>query len=1095
MVVKVVALAVCVLLFSPTTFATLSANNCECASSCDAKLQLDFGGVSIALGDSKCIIDSSSCGICPQQKCVDGYRFCVPFTKVCTDCHKGTTVCYDDCTQPDVISIFSKNDILAFVESTIEKFDDLTDLTKKLVEDGVQSLSPDLRYALETGNASQFAKLGFEELAKIPQDVLARAKNVQVLIAPVIKSLVNRLVTFTEENLESFLDLLNPEEFKQSLKDFGCISDWSDEQVKVLAKKAGSVLGSITGWTVQDVREIGSLIRGVAGGNFSQMRPLVFKTSVLALSISGVPRNTSEKIVSKTVEVFDSVSSWPPSTWRKVGRIAEALVEGDLATVKQEAIPELARLHNWDPSQVTTIANRIIEISGGLADGDITEADLQSLALFAKNVSLPLLRTLGNNTIYALGRGTCKITGVCLNESQAKEIAAAAKANFADVKDWGTQEWRALGQNIRALNVTELREKASVFALPAIKDMLNVDPQSLTIEMRTIFAEVAVKAQNVSYTSGWSDLFLDEIEPLLPYLEPEVLRNTTWTVLERLSNAAKAQNVTLSAEQTSKAFERAKQIVGQVSTWNVTSVPVLASLVDGITLSDLEQLRDDVLVELAKQSMVITNATTLASITKLVQKRLGDPVVTEWTEARWKELGPVAIKIIMNATVLQNIVANDAKLLQISNLTGFSPAELHRVRDAIKTAAGDVESIDWSKVGNLVTAFTAGDLRQLSDEALLNISKVVPQTCPSAVVCDVASSKAIGDVTFCPAQIEALAGRAVHYLGNVSNWSVQNFSNIGFLVQGLSEYEIGVIPDEAFDVVANITCWNKDQLKCLANRAMQIYQTGENFANWTSATWVKIDKVSTGISADQLQSLTRDTFQTAQSTLAKQLWNKQQLDVLAEKLKNATGMDVASWTKDQVVQAGTILSGLEDSDLRALSPLAIKMAFKTAQDDQDDANAASPMVNDTAPLIQSMCSNEQLHTLTPDQLGNITEAGVMLNQTCPAEMTRLSASQHEAVVSAVVCSSPCSQTTSDGGISAGVVVAIVFCVLLIVVVAAVLVVWTLKRRQASTSSATTATRATTNDYKLEAQPPTPAYAPTTMNRTYGVDHDESISGI
>jgi len=291
-----------------------------------------------------------------------------------------------------------------------------------------------------------------------------------------------------------------------------------------------------------------------------------------------------------------------------------------------------------------------------------------------------------------------------------------------------------------------------------------------------------------------------------------------------------------------------------------------------------------------------------------------------------------------------------------------------------------------------------------------------------------------------------LAGRAIHYFGNITQWSPDNFDKVSFLLQGISESEIGNLPEEAFDAVSKITCWNKDQLKCLANRAAQILQAGKNLNSWTSATWAKVDTVATGFSADQLETLTLENIATAQSTLSKQKWNQQQLQVLADKLLAKTGNQTGLWNKNDVMKAGTLLSGLQNSNLVSIKATALKAAFKTAKETQDKANADSPMVNETAPLVEIMCTNEQYHSLTPEQLGNITEAGVILNETCPEETTRFTPAQTEAVMAAVVDGETASAASVlSGGAIAGIVIGVFLLVALIGVV-----IFAVKRNNATT---------------------------------------------
>ena len=47
---------------------------------------------------------------------------------------------------------------------------------------------------------------------------------------------------------------------KEGIKAFGCISEWSDEQVPVLANKASDLLGPIAQWGSKDFLDMGPSI-------------------------------------------------------------------------------------------------------------------------------------------------------------------------------------------------------------------------------------------------------------------------------------------------------------------------------------------------------------------------------------------------------------------------------------------------------------------------------------------------------------------------------------------------------------------------------------------------------------------------------------------------------------------------------------------------------------------------------------------------------------------------------------------------------------------------------------------------------------------
>lgn len=319
-------------------------------------------------------------------------------------------------------------------EDAVDGFQDLVTQTQQIIESEIASLPLHIQYLLSPENRTAFALASIHQLFLIGQEALSHLTNLAELVGPQIAQLVDRLVDFTVENLEAFLDRLNPQAWLDSIKAFGCVSDWTPEQFQALGTRVVGALGSVVGWNAVDVRRVGSLVRGLSEGNLSTLQPLAYEASLLTISIAtgGIPRNKLDALARRAVQIYDTVSSWNATTWAKVGDVATGIAEGDLEEVTLTVLHEVARVKGWNASQEVALVEAVIGIVDGGLD-NISSDDLQELTQLSKGILVPRLQTLTGKTIRALGRGTCNITNICLSDEQTNAIVAAARESLGEV--------------------------------------------------------------------------------------------------------------------------------------------------------------------------------------------------------------------------------------------------------------------------------------------------------------------------------------------------------------------------------------------------------------------------------------------------------------------------------------------------------------------------------------------------------------------------------------------------------------------------------------------------------------------------------------
>jgi len=1069
---------------APADAQITSNHGCACQSACNPRYEV-FGQ---AVDHPACRIDRSQCGTCPYSRCEGGYRLCVFGS--CTSCYGGTLACWDRCVDNGDAGLRARARAAArtVASRSIAAWNNFSTTAQDIIADEIAALPPPVRAMLE--DAALWANATVADLREIGQDVLAHAQHVNRLVRTQVRGIVDRLVDFTEQNLQTFISALNISVWRESIEDFGCISTWSPAQLEILANHARSALGSIVGWSASDVRRMGYLIRGVTAGNLSQLPALAYESVLLTASITtgGVlSRSRADALAQRAIAVYDRVSQWNESQWRLVGEVASGLASGDLDTVALTVLPEIARVRGWNNTQRRALVERAIILAGDdLRLDNLTDEEWQELAQLARGLAVNRLQQLTTRGIYALGRGVCNSTGVCLSAAQSAEVAASARRLIGTVGSWDEEDWRALGQNIRGLTLDDVVD-ATEAALPAVADLLDVDPDALSATLRERFATRAVDL--LGPLSQWDETRLRTYASLLAAMPPDQLAQITVAGAAQL-NAAVGRNAVLSPAQQAAVSTRLQQLAasGMVAYANASAAARVSQfltpdMVDGMDTSTLIglagsatreylncSLREATCVSRSVDGLVfyagIENG-TLHRLLDTLEAHIGTP--DTWDADTWRRLGPAgAIALARNLTLI--VTTNTSRNRILDTVVGMSPAQLRELRDRLVTVYGRVEAVPWEQLGSLATSLTTGDLRSVNLSVIDHLANVQPGVCVDEVACNPDNAGwniSIGERQFCPGQLRAIGRRAVHFLGAIRDWNSTSFARTGHLLRGLDESDIAELTELAFDYIGNVTCWNTDQLRCLARRATQVVNAGRGISSWASSTWAQLGEVVRGLDAETLQQLESATLEAAIDSLGRQRWDAAQLQVLAERAVAAFG-PASRWTANTVQRIGSVLAGLADSEIITINPDALSGGLGPGLPDFDaDRSAAT---------IQMMCEQRNVHVLSAAQIESMYRAGVRLDTACPSETQRFTTQQALAVQAA---EGPASGESSNNSseLSGGETAAIVIVIILLIVAMGVAYV----RRQQIQDSFKTRFGKSSNTRALEAgtasRPPPPVRPP------------------
>jgi len=1047
----------------------MSQQSCVCQTACAARIQV----LNINLDHPACRIDRSVCGECPQSRCIGGVRLCLPAAAggTCTPCYGGTLQCYDRCVPPGGANTILSNTIAAarsLATATIDNFNQLSTHVQELIAEEIQALPPQLQNLLN--NATLFANATINELQQIGQDVLANAREVRTLVRSQVRGIVERLVDFTVENLDRFISHLNISVWRESIGDFGCISRWSPEQYTVLAERAVFAFGGTIGWTPNDIRRVGSLIRGLSAGNFSQLQPLAYEAALLTTSISTggtLSRRQADGLAQRAVSIYSAVSSWNETQWRLVRSVARGLSRGDLGGVSLTVLNEVARVRNWNATQQLALVERVIFLAGN-AD-NVTSAQWQEVAQMARGIATSRLQQLSVSGIYALGRASCAVGGVCLTEAQSATIVARTQELIGTVGSWTVDDWRRLGQNIRGLNSTQLRDTARV-ALPAIAGELELDPSVLN---RSQLQVVAIRAVELLGDVGlWSEQDSQDLATIIVGMDSNQLGTLTLPQAILLSRViARNPHIRLTPQQQIALALRLRQL-RQGGQWNTTAIRELAALapamlpdiatMDGVTLLTLASAFSNVSERALPDGTILTaDRAALSAMAERALQVLGP--AAEYDAETWAALGAAGPDVLFR-NLSAVITINTTQISALAGITGLSAEQRRAVRDRLVEVYGNVQQVPWSELGDLATGLSTGDLHNATEQVLDHLSTIGPGQCSTNVPCDPTYADwniSVAGTTLCPRQLLALGRRAVFFFGELQNWNASNFRRMGPLLRGLNEADIAKLPDVAFDYIGNVTCWNTDQLRCLARRAIQVVEGGQGLAQWTEATWERLGEVASGLDVDVLRNMTRSSFERAIGTLGQShVLSRPQLEALATRAVELLGHP-STWDTETVARLGAVLGGLLDDFVEAIPPEVLAAGLVAT------INSSSSTAQPNSAAITALCTETKIHVFTPEQVGAVQAAGInmLADANCPAEALRYTEAQNEALEAASTSGSD-GASSSGNGMSGGETAAVVICVLLIVAVVGV-AAWKRERIQEFTrggrASVTSAASSTQNN--------------------------------
>eukprot|EP00049_Salpingoeca_infusionum_P017547 m.353385 g.353385 ORF g.353385 m.353385 type:complete len:1058 (-) comp16759_c0_seq1:379-3552(-) len=983
-----------------------SVSGAVCVSTCAVRPTLSHPEVALLANVTTCVVDPSLSGhFCPvcigpkidglcQGKCVD---FCSP-ERVARGFFDDVGDFFEDVAD-DVTDTFQDafGDVADF-------FSDVTDEVINAIQEQFEALPGHIQQLVDGTVA--FAEATLADLDQIGQDILGHLKAVADLTITQLRHLSERLVSFTLDNLQGFLNQLPLDLFRETLADFGCERRWQPSQASIFFDKATTAIGSVTGWDVDHFRELGSLIIGVASGDVSKIDDLVFKSAVLIISgYTGVPPDVVEAFAERAVEVIGVVATWDSSDWRAVGQVAIGLTEGDFEQLRDsEQLNELTRVAvGLDIRQIEAIATTGIRLIGGISSND--ERAWQELATFAAGIAADELYDIGLVGIEAIGR----VPWLELDEAQLTALWNRTTTLLGQPDQWSGDQWAQVGHSALAIGVDAI-ENLGEEGIEAL-GKFGVD----TTQASALLGRFVQLAGDPSSWSEeqWKKLGESAIAvttDMIATLDEKTLRaflNATGRLLDPQLRAALDQAKTLHKHP--------------ISDWKASDFEVLGRAVLALSPPEIASIGEQALVYLAKVD--ITSAEQLVALAQRAEQLFGE--IHTWDASTWQELGHLASTVVAQHA---DILTQDSfEAFASGSIEQWTLASLQTISPRLVSLFGTLDKMtveDLQRLGPVIKAVTSNDIQRLTDVAIPFLRDALPdfteltqftsitdvadatlgaQCSRSLPSCSDLSFVSIEAADLCEEQSESIGRRLRELGGEVSQWLEEDFELVGGLVRTLAPADMGQLSLTQLETVIEAGCHRLEVVECIVKGATKLLANGNGVGSWSFDDLRMLADNVIGMDADALSALSQTTLSEGLSFLGAQTeWNVAQLNTLADQALQFLA-EPRKWRKSTVTELGTILAGVPDSNLTDIPASALAGAsYQTAA---------------------AMCNAQKLHTLTESQLKSLAHATQI---TCPQEAHLFTSAQ-----SSIVAAESTGKSGRGGRIAAGILIPVAIVILIV----------------------------------------------------------------
>lgn len=951
-----------------------SKQGCHCKAPCEEGHVF----VGITFTDPTC---KTSPECCPSKKC-DKSIGCLDISWSGLSYKTGCCICYDECTLPDKVTPWDA--LLDIAKDIDDAFDDLGDHIKTSILNELRTISSTLIDRLK--DPLQLVKLTGQELALVGENTMAHLKHLSMLKIEQVAALAQSLKDWTVDSIATFIDRLDVQTWKESIKSFGCITRWTDEQLKAIGTRAFNTLTG--GLTIENIKTLGTLLAGVDLKDFTSF-PTKEVAIVAVTSLPFVDNDMAKKIVQFGMETYGEIKDWNQDDWAQLADTVTSIETEDLRSIASKVIiRQLDETKGWDLAQAQALVDTIMTL-----DSDTSFEDWQfisRLAYGAAPADLQQVPTMEAIRLFS--------EADLSHEHVVVLVGVAKKLVSTNLNDWKSSDWNELGNIVLGLSqddVSTLKIEGLAHVVEAAGALLTAD------DGQAVLGYLADRASTLlGQIDEWS---IEDISNLKAVAQAVLIKDGSDAALrldrDQLIQLAK---ITTRKDDAVVLVQAALNKFGTIESWTSSDVQQLSGILLGFESSALADLSP----EAAKTIGTITGLSELLSSAQVATLATVLRGSLQTGEIQWKELAELTWFVAASMAGAQNLDENMLENLGQLPLTA-SPEQLQPLRDALITAYGVASKLDAAsirKAGSLVKALKSGDFDQLAEMALLELQKMnlQPGVCPQDAACDSLSPQWMVQVqdgtSWCPAQVFSIAQRAVIFALEETEYDLDKIQNLGALVVGLRPNNFEHFSEPVLDYVADVACWDSEQLKCLAKRFIEVVEAGKGINTWTVNTWARAKRLIRGISSIDFSAMTPDSFERGLEYIAKQELSSTQLISLRQNVLAYLGKGLPeSWSVSKLSTLGSLIGSLLPSELAKLQGFSL------------DSTAAA-----------TLCGVERLHTISAAVLSKTPRSFAL---SCPDATQSFSSAQLAAAATEPEASRGLS-TAEEAGIAIGALLAV-----------------------------------------------------------------------
>lgn len=658
------------------------------------------------------------------------------------------------------------------------------------------------------------------------------------------------------------------------------------------------------------------------------------------------------------------MKDWNKDLWMHLDSIwARRIEASDIAAIPKDAW-DVAALTNPEElsGHLEDFVRRFFELIGKELNA-MSNSDWRELISFAQGIDPASLKDLSASGITMVRRlATCAETKqTCLTKAQIAAVIYAAKREFGDVSRWGDSDapFKTLGTSLQGLDTADVAKLGQ----PGTCKLLN----ALNVASGKVESFLPTEARVLSRQLGdnWMVNSECDVRGLVAAVTDDDIAGAGPEVLQRLAAMWGIVDKFRGGDLDSALLmRRAVGVYGDASTWDDKKLNTIMGLLPALEADDLAKLP----ITVAKKLLSSENNAFAGLLDEEQLLRLANTVEVgergpplSWSRDAWSALG-VAAPYVLKQSIGQ--LDTIASLQAAEDVLGEARGELLEMARAqlIKAiVSSDLPNEEvFRKIGKLAALLSVGDIAELKVEALNEVAKIEPGACPAEVPCDPADrrwgSTKLG-LEFCTEQLSALLARAAHFTGSsVKDWDTAHFERYREFLVGLAEGELSELPEGSFEVISKITCWDEGQLRCIAERAVQLFNGGDGIESWTAAQWEMLGShLAAGLSAKIIAAIPAEKFGgTAARILgdAMEKMDSQQTTALLNKAKEVAGSAISKWTRSNFEELPGILATLTGGEINSIDMCALRKVTRN-----------------TKRLLKMICKGRRLHLFSPEQIG------------------------------------------------------------------------------------------------------------------------------